>query len=86
MQVQEQVVEDDLMLIRDREERIRQLEVIFHNCAICLAFRLCHNVFDVTLIIFSIGQFVETDNITGKINEKMSKLLIKRNAKQIAQL
>ena len=26
MQVQEQVVEDDLMLIRDREERIRQLE------------------------------------------------------------
>jgi hypothetical protein len=43
-------------------------------------------VFDVTLIIFSIGQFVETDNITGKINEKMSKLLIKRNAKQIAQL
>jgi len=43
-------------------------------------------VFDVTLIIFSISQFVETDNITGKINEKMSKLLIKRNAKLIAEL
>ena len=51
MQVQEQVVEDDLMLIRDREERIRQLEVIFHNCAICLAFRLISNLDIFSLIL-----------------------------------
>lgn len=28
-QIQDQIIEDDLALIRDREERIRQLEVQF---------------------------------------------------------
>jgi len=51
MQAQEQVVEDDLMLIQDREERIRQLEVIFHNSAISLAFRLISNLDIFSLIL-----------------------------------
>ena len=66
MQAQEQIVEDDLMLIRDREERIRQLEVIFHNCAICLAFCLISNLdiffIDLTGDIISFNRLTDTEN------------------------
>ena len=45
LQAQEVVIEDDLSLLREREERIRQLEVCMESCCLCFfvtVFRYCY--------------------------------------------
>ena len=46
LQAQEVVIEDDLSLLREREERIRQLEVCMESCCLCFLLQFLDIVMD----------------------------------------
>ena len=46
LQAQEVVIEDDLSLLREREERIRQLEVCMESCCLFFLLQFLDSVMD----------------------------------------
>ena len=57
LQAQEVVIEDDLSLLREREERIRQLEVCTESCCLCFLPQFLDTIHHKNFLAYSVHVF-----------------------------